>query len=209
MERFEALPKEKRQKILDAAVREFAARGYEKASTNAIVKAAGISKGILFHYFGSKRKLYLYVVEHALGVISKAVYQALPDLSGDIVEVVIEAVAAKVRMAAVYPELYRILLEAYVDTPEELADIMENEYAVSFDAQRYVLMGMVDRSKLRDDVTPGQAVDLIIACAQGIYTPMLDRREKLTLEDTLETVEQYRGKLKDMLRLIRRAIYRE
>jgi TetR/AcrR family transcriptional regulator len=209
MERFEALPEEKRQKILDAAVREFAARGYEKASTNAIVKAAGISKGILFHYFGSKRKLYLYVVEHAFGVVSKAVYQALPDLSGDIVEVVIEAVAVKVRMAAVYPEFYRILLEAYVDTPQELADIMEKEYAGVFDTQRDVLIGMMDKGKLRDDVTPGQAVDFIIACAQGIYTPMLDRRGKPTLEGTLETVEQYREKLKGMLHLIRRAIYKE
>ena len=49
------LPDGKRQRILDAAIREFAEHGYDKASTNSIVKEAGIAKGLLFHYFGSKK----------------------------------------------------------------------------------------------------------------------------------------------------------
>ena len=54
MEKFNSLDEEKRQKILDAALMEFAEHGYEKASTNRIVKEAGIGKGMLFYYFKSK-----------------------------------------------------------------------------------------------------------------------------------------------------------
>lgn len=59
---FESLPAEKKKRILIAALKEFSEKGYEQASTNSIVKEAGISKGILFHYFKTKRDLYLYVV---------------------------------------------------------------------------------------------------------------------------------------------------
>jgi len=46
---------EKRDRILNAAIEEFASFPFEKASTNHIVAKAGISKGLLFHYFGSKQ----------------------------------------------------------------------------------------------------------------------------------------------------------
>ena len=51
---FENLPEEKRKKILEICLDEFSENSYENSSTNTIVKRAGISKGILFHYFKNK-----------------------------------------------------------------------------------------------------------------------------------------------------------
>lgn len=48
---FHKLNIEKQQRIINAALNEFVQSGYEKASTNKIVKNAGISKGSLFNYF--------------------------------------------------------------------------------------------------------------------------------------------------------------
>ena len=45
---------------------EFARYGYEQASTNRIVQAAGIGKGMLFHYFKSKLDLFRYLVDYSL-----------------------------------------------------------------------------------------------------------------------------------------------
>ncbi|EUJ31031.1 TetR family transcriptional regulator [Listeria cornellensis FSL F6-0969] len=47
---------DKRDKILKVAVEEFADHGYKAASTNRISEIAGVSKGLIFHYFGSKEK---------------------------------------------------------------------------------------------------------------------------------------------------------
>ena len=47
-----------RQKIIDAALKEFGQHGYEGASTNQICLSAGISKGLLYHYFKSKENLF-------------------------------------------------------------------------------------------------------------------------------------------------------
>jgi AcrR family transcriptional regulator len=53
-------PKEKRVKeIIDAAVNEFIEKGYEGASMDSIAKRAGLSKGGLYHHFGSKDEIML------------------------------------------------------------------------------------------------------------------------------------------------------
>jgi len=47
----------KRRAIAEAAWRLFAARGYDDASVNAVIAAAGISKGTFYHYFSSKEEV--------------------------------------------------------------------------------------------------------------------------------------------------------
>ncbi len=46
---------ESRERILDAALEEFGAWGYESASTNRVCRQAEISKGLLFHYYKTKQ----------------------------------------------------------------------------------------------------------------------------------------------------------
>ena len=48
----------KRQQILDGAKRCFLAQGFDGASMNDIVRAAGVSKGTVYAYFPSKEKLF-------------------------------------------------------------------------------------------------------------------------------------------------------
>lgn len=62
---FEKLPIEKKDKIIQLSMEEFAEHGYELASTNRIVRSLGISKGSLFKYFSTKASLYMYLVECA------------------------------------------------------------------------------------------------------------------------------------------------
>lgn len=60
--RFNTLPPDKRQRILEAAALEFASRVFEQASLNRIIEAAGISKGAAYYYFDDKADLYATVV---------------------------------------------------------------------------------------------------------------------------------------------------
>jgi len=46
--KFLNIQQEKQEHILDAAMKEFAQKGFENASTNEIVKEAGISKGLFY-----------------------------------------------------------------------------------------------------------------------------------------------------------------
>src|ERR1700757_4574040 len=58
---------ETRQRILDAAAREFSAHGLAGARTEAIAAAAGVNKALLYYYFDSKDRLYLAALEDVAG----------------------------------------------------------------------------------------------------------------------------------------------
>jgi len=65
---------QRKDRILEAALIEFADKGYKKASTNTIVREAGVSKGLLFHYYKSKKDLYILLYNHANNVIEEEIY---------------------------------------------------------------------------------------------------------------------------------------
>jgi AcrR family transcriptional regulator len=52
-----------RQAILEAAARQFAAHGYDRASLRAIAAEAGVDPALVHHYFGTKDELFLAALE--------------------------------------------------------------------------------------------------------------------------------------------------
>lgn len=54
-----------KEKILDTAIRLFAANGYHRTSTSDIATAAKVSKGLMYNYFKSKDEMLLAIVEQA------------------------------------------------------------------------------------------------------------------------------------------------
>lgn len=61
-----------RARILDAATAEFATKGLGGARVDAIAAKARANKRMLYHYYGSKQKLYLAVLEHTYEEIREA-----------------------------------------------------------------------------------------------------------------------------------------
>ncbi|MBQ7556484.1 MAG: TetR/AcrR family transcriptional regulator [Lachnospiraceae bacterium] len=78
-EKFFDLAKEKQDRIMNAAISTFARRGYRYASTDEMKTKAGISKGLLFHYFGDKASLYRYVCEYSSKYMMLEMRQFLGD----------------------------------------------------------------------------------------------------------------------------------
>ena len=64
---------ETRAKILEAALKLFSARGYNKASVDDICKEAGISKGAFYHHFKSKQALFLALLDGWLQFVDNAI----------------------------------------------------------------------------------------------------------------------------------------
>ncbi len=67
-----------RQKILDAARSLFGERGYDATSIADIGERAGISKSVLYHYFGSKAGVYRTLIEHDGRALIDVVAAAVP-----------------------------------------------------------------------------------------------------------------------------------
>ena len=89
-----------RERILDAAERLFAARGYEGTSTRAIVAASGDTIGSVNYHFGSKEKLFREVLQRRFDMIAdarRARYREAEARAGDqglTLEAVVDAIVA-------------------------------------------------------------------------------------------------------------------
>jgi AcrR family transcriptional regulator len=71
----------RRQKLLDLGLKLFSSRSYEDVSIEDVAREAGMSRGLLYHYFGGKRAFYTEVVRHAVdNLLERLVID--PDLSG-------------------------------------------------------------------------------------------------------------------------------
>jgi AcrR family transcriptional regulator len=73
------MPRERREQlILDVAGQVFARAGYESAAMDEIADLAGVSKPMLYQYFGSKQGLYLAYIERAGGELLERLVAAAP-----------------------------------------------------------------------------------------------------------------------------------
>lgn len=71
-------PDARREQILSVAVRLFGERPYAEVSTTDVARDAGVARGLVNHYFGTKKELYLGVVRVMLTVPEVAL-EGLPD----------------------------------------------------------------------------------------------------------------------------------
>lgn len=92
-----------REKILSAATKEFAARGYEGARVDEIARRASSNKNMIYHYFGSKENLFQAVLER--------MYQSIRERQRDL-SILDLAPEAGVRA------LVEFTFDVFVETPE-------------------------------------------------------------------------------------------
>lgn len=177
-EAFESLPEPKQEAVRAAALEEFVAHGYGGASTNAITRRAGISKGLLFHYFGSKKNLFLYLVDFVTERLFDYFNALAHDRPRDIFDRISQWSLLKFRMIQDNLLYYRFLFEAIVDRPKGLEKEMA-EYERRTTARGYqILFEDLDLSVFRPDIDPKKALDVIVMVNDGLSRRYLEIMKK-------------------------------
>lgn len=108
---FSNLTAEKQAVIVAAAVHEFACQGYQKASINTIVKAAGIAKGSFYQYFHNKEALFVFIFDRFTELVKKTVKHAEANLSGDFFDLVRQVLLAGINFIDRHPDYFQIYLK--------------------------------------------------------------------------------------------------
>jgi AcrR family transcriptional regulator len=86
----------RRAQILRVAAELFSERSYDAVSTEDVARAAGVARGLVHHYFGTKRRLFLEVVRAMLAVPDGL---DLPPAAGERVELLRAAIDRFLRTA--------------------------------------------------------------------------------------------------------------
>lgn len=117
-EAFERLPEEKQLAILTAGIDEFSNFSYSDANTDRITTACGISKGLLYHYFETKKGFYLYCLEHAMNTLTS--YPPAKQ-EGDFYTILFAEMEQKMRLCAEHPAETRFINLASRESAKQIA----------------------------------------------------------------------------------------
>jgi AcrR family transcriptional regulator len=100
---------ERRRQLLEAGARVFTERSYDDASMAEVARAAGISKGLLYHYFPSKRDLFVATLEAAAAELQEITE---PDPSLPVAEQLVSALDAYLGWIDEHSDSYAKLMES-------------------------------------------------------------------------------------------------
>lgn len=156
---------EKRDRIINAAIEEFASFPYEKASTNNIVKKAGISKGLLFHYFDSKQSLYDQLIGFVIDMMYKATIDRIDWSETDLFERLKKLAVIKLEISRNYPHLFDFMLKMLSNKQaSKVADIMALYKSYGIDFQQVnedIYTRNVDYARFRDPSTIRETINIV------------------------------------------------
>jgi AcrR family transcriptional regulator len=110
--------------MLQAAGRIFAGRGFHEASMDEIAAAAGVSKPMLYHYFGSKEGLYFAYLDLSYREIVAAIDEAVGEVAragGSPEEQLRRGARAYYRYVGEHQDAFRVLFREMGDPGGELA----------------------------------------------------------------------------------------
>ncbi|WP_166647466.1 TetR/AcrR family transcriptional regulator [Prosthecobacter fusiformis] len=135
---------ERRGRILDAALKVFAERGFHGATTRELARAAGVSEALMFRHFPTKEDLYLALQSHCCQ--AKAGEKAemlgrLDDSTASLVMLVHYMMAKMLRPVHAVPEeeqaLHRLLANSLIEDGKFARGFMERvgrEFVVKLEA---------------------------------------------------------------------------
>ncbi len=127
-DKFFDLKKEKQDRMINAALKVFALRGYRHASTDDIVKEAGISKGLLFHYFENKLGVYEFIYEYSVRYIMLELSTMVKESTTDMFELMKQVELARMNAMKGYPYMQMFINRVETeDVSEALMSIYEKK----------------------------------------------------------------------------------
>jgi AcrR family transcriptional regulator len=166
--RFLALEDEKRDRIINAAIKEFAQRGYKDASTNEIVKEAGISKGLLFHYFKNKKSLFLFMYDYSIEILNKEFYSKVCLDEKDLFKNFRQMFLLKYELFKKYPGMYDFFISALRKESSEVKNEIGYRYEELYASGMKLIFDSFDYSKFKDGTDIRKTINIIIWSMEGL-----------------------------------------
>ena len=132
--KFFDLKKEKQDRMINGALKVFAMQGYRHASTDEIVKEADISKGLLFHYFGSKIGLYTFIYDYSVKFVTLELRACVDPLASELFELMKQMEQAKMHVMKAYPYMQQFLNRAMHENVSEALLAVEEKRTIWMEA---------------------------------------------------------------------------
>lgn len=199
-EKFFDLKKEKQDRMINAALKIFGLNGYGHASTDEIVREAGISKGLLFHYFISKLGLYTFVYDYSVRYMLLELGTGVATEETDLFSLLGQVLQSQVQVMKTYPYMQLFLQRSRSEDVGE-ALLATEEKRMILPEKYGEIMEKADQSRLKVGVDKDKLLQMFEYTANGLM------QERFC--DGSFQPELYHAELKEYLKLLKGISYRE
>ena len=197
---FTQLPQQKQLQIINAALEEFAQYGFDHASTNRIVQASEISKGSLFNYFGSKKKLYLSLAKYCIDVLMRDIPLPPKDSQIDFLRFLGEVTDKKIALYQKNPKLFAFIFSSIHEKCPQVQDDIMQLYTSNHEAFFVNIQEQIDTSFFKEGLNIEKAHQTIHHTLENV-----SRRYQ---EESNFDLEKSRQEIKAFLDFFREIFYR-
>lgn len=166
--KFLNLEKEKQDRIINAALKEFSQKGYDNASTNVIVREAGISKGLLFHYFKNKKQLFLFLYDYCVELTVGELFSKIDLEEKDFFIRLRQVLTVKMGLLKKYPEMIKFFEVAFIDNSSEIKDDLNNKNKEIMASSYSRVFENIDMSKFKENMDIKKVINIITWTFEGI-----------------------------------------
>lgn len=194
------LEPQRRNAILNAALKEFALKGFDNASTNVIAKETGISKALMFHYVNNKQELFLFVYDYFTELLDKEYFTKMDFSEKDIFARLRQSYLLQIDLFKQYPWIFEFNKLSAVTNSEEVNKALEkraDRKQSSCDGQ---IFDMIDVSKFRAGLNVDRCKQFILWSNIGFTNQILDdirnsQTPDLDYQHIITTLDEYLGEL--------------
>ncbi len=199
---------EKRIRAVNAAMAEFC-RGYRLASTDKIAADAAISKGLLFHYFGSKLRLFHYCFWYGIDVIKREFAAAADYTEPDFLNRVLQMTVAKIELSYRHPAVFDFVTKVYFGGEPQLEAVKKDLFTLfdeNWQPDSPLFMQGVDMGLFRDDIEARLALSAIRLTLTGFAESIVPPQD--TAKALQENKAQILADLEHYAALFRKTFYK-
>ncbi len=155
-------PDERRSQLLDLGVRLLATRSVDELSVDLLAEEAGVSRGLLYHYFGNKHAFHEAVVRRAADDL---IAQTAPPVDGEPLERLLISVTAYLDYVESNYEGYLSLVKGAAGGNDTLREI--------YDEARSALTDRIFRQDAQGEIIPDTAASRLVVRGWAAMTEEL------------------------------------
>ena len=163
-----------RDRIIEASFQEFGRHGYEGASTNQICQAAGISKGLLYHYFKSKENLFFSVCDRCIQDLESVFEKDWFEGKKSDLDALLFFYQKQAEFFLTHPDHYHILTQILNSSCESVESYISEKQKKYREQVGLALRLFLSRSRIRAGVDKELALEIMLEMVSNLQNRYLD-----------------------------------
>ncbi|MGM0216088.1 TetR/AcrR family transcriptional regulator [Enterococcus sp. AZ109] len=195
------LDNQRRDAVLNAALKEFALKGYDQASTNQIAKDANMSKALMFHYVKNKQELFLTTYQYFTDLLEQNYFRKLDFKEHDIFLRLRQSYLLQLQLIKQYPWILEFdQLSVKTNSVEINREVAKYTKASHCNQQ---LFEGIDTSKFRPELAIEKSLQFILWANIGFTDQLveeikLDRNKELDDQAIIVALDDHLNELKKL-----------